>query len=89
MSTKIDITNLNQEEIDEILNKLSIKSMLCDYKLTADFCVKYILTTDDYASCVEDTYYCDYEILILQKHITQEELDIAYNNYYKNNSSNE
>ena len=85
MTTKIDIINLSEEEINEILNNYSIKNMLCDYKPTADFCVKYILTTDDYASCVEDTYYCDYEVLFLQPHITKKELDNAYFNYYKIN----
>lgn len=86
MSIKIDIINFTQEQIDEILNNCSIKNMLCRYKLTAEFCVKYILTTDNYANSVEDTYFCDSDVLRLQKHITEEELDNAYYNYYKNNS---
>ena len=41
--------------------------------LTPEFCIKYILS-EDYASCVEETYICDKDVLYHQPHITQEQL---------------
>jgi hypothetical protein len=45
-------------------------------KLTADFCVKYILN-EEYSSCVEETYINAYDVLQAQPHITKEELSDA------------
>jgi hypothetical protein len=77
-NTKIDITTLSQEEIQEILNTLSIREMLNKYKLTAEFCVRYILSTDDYAADVEDSYYDTEDVLAYQEHLTIEDLQEVY-----------
>lgn len=73
-STKVDITNFNQEQIEKILHDCSIKEMLNKYKLTAEFCVKYILTTDDYAASVEDSYHDIHDVLLYQDHLTYEDI---------------
>ena len=62
--------------LEENINYLSIKTLLYTQVLTAEFCAKYILN-DEYASCVEDTYICFYDVLQAQKHITEEELNLA------------
>lgn len=71
---KIDTINFNQEQVEKILHDCSIREMLNKYKLTAEFCVKYILTTDDYAASVEDSYHDIYDVLSYQKHLTLEDL---------------
>ena len=52
--------------------------MLYHYKLTADFCVKYILSTDDYAASVEDSYFDVYDVLRYQTHLTMKDIVDAY-----------
>jgi hypothetical protein len=69
---KYDITTLERN-----INNLSIKTLLYTQKLTADFCVKYILNYE-YSSCVEDTYICIGDVLNAQKHITLSDIDAAY-----------
>jgi hypothetical protein len=69
-----DITTMTKEQIDAIVSTCSIKEMLTNYKLTAEFCVKYILSTDDYAASVEDSYYDTKDVLAYQPHITYDEL---------------
>lgn len=61
------------ETIEENVDDLDIKTMLCTQKLTAEFCVKYILN-DDYVSTVEESYICDIDVLLRQKHLKQEDL---------------
>lgn len=62
--------------LEENICYLSIKTLLYTQKLTAEFCAKYILN-EEYASCVEETYICFYDVLHAQKHITKDELNIA------------
>lgn len=69
---KYDISALEKN-----INNLSTKTLLYTQKLTADFCVKYILN-EQYASCVEDTYICIGDVLTAQKHITLADIDAAY-----------
>lgn len=59
--------------LEENINNLSISIILHTQILTPDFCVKYILN-EDYASCVEETYICDLDVLRRQPHITQDDL---------------
>lgn len=61
------------ETIEENVDDLDIKTMLYTQKLTAEFCVKYILN-DDYVSTVEESYICDIDVLLRQKHLKQEDL---------------
>jgi hypothetical protein len=76
--TKIDISAFTEKQIKEVLTKCSIEEMLSDYKLTADFCVKYILSTDEYAAGVEDSYFDTNDVLLYQKHLTMEDLKNVY-----------
>jgi hypothetical protein len=69
---KYDISALEKN-----INNLSTKTLLYTQKLTADFCVKYILNYE-YSSCVEDTYICIGDVLNAQKHITLADIDAAY-----------
>jgi hypothetical protein len=69
---KYDISTLEKN-----INNLSTKTLLYTQKLTADFCVKYILNYK-YSSCVEDTYICIGDVLNAQKHITLADIDAAY-----------
>ena len=59
--------------LEENINNLSISIILNTQILTPEFCVKFILN-EDYASCVEETYICDLDVLRRQPHITQDEL---------------
>jgi hypothetical protein len=70
---KYDIATLEYN-----INRLSLRTLLKTQKLTPEFCVKYILNSDDYASCDEDTYICEEDVLIYQKHILQKDLDEIY-----------
>ena len=66
---KYDIKTL-EENFVHLNSKIVLRTQI----LTADFCVKYLLN-DDYASCVEDTYYfCKDVVLRNQPHITESEL---------------
>ena len=63
--------------LEDNIDDLDFKIILNTQILTAEFCVKYILN-DDYASCVEDTYYfTDGKVLMKQTHLTQSDLDDA------------
>jgi len=69
--------------LEKNINKLNKKGLLCTQKLTAEFCVKYILNLD-IASGDEDSYIFDKNyILERQEHISDEEFDKAFNEYYK------
>ena len=78
---QIDISNYTEEQIKKILDNTSLGNILFKYKLTADFCVKYILTTDDYAWGVEDSYNDRYDVLFFQKHLTHKDLDDALDRF--------
>jgi hypothetical protein len=72
LNNKYDIQTL-ENQIDD----LDLKVILRTQTLTAEFCIKYILN-DNYASCVEDTYYFDYNrVLSHQTHLTEKQLDEA------------
>ena len=75
MTNKIDISNFTEDEMLKIANTCSIKEMLRNYKLTAYFCAKFILSTDDYAWGVEDSYYDMNDVLIYQPHLKLKELE--------------
>ena len=84
---KITTTHLYYNKYDiEILekniNNLNKKVLLCTQKLTAEFCIKYILVMD-IESGSEDSYIFDKNyILERQEHITDEEFNTVYNLYY-------
>ncbi len=62
------------QELVENINNLSLKTILYTQSIDAEFAVKYILTTDDYALCVEETYYDINDVLDLQPHLTYDEI---------------
>ncbi len=62
------------QELVENINNLSLKTILYTQSIDAEFAVKYILTTDDYALCVEETYYDIHDVLDLQPHLTYDEI---------------
>lgn len=59
--------------LEKNIDNLSISRVLNTQILTPEFCVKYILN-DHYASCVEETYICDLDVLHRQHHIKQSDL---------------
>ncbi len=61
-------------ELESNIDNLSLKTILYTQTITAEFAVRYILTTDDYACCVEETYYDINDILDLQPHLTRDEI---------------
>lgn len=78
LHNKYDMTTLERN-----FNHLSEKRILFTQKLTAKFCIEYILDLDiDNGS--EDSYLFDKSyILRYQPHITDEEFMKAFNLYYK------
>ena len=78
MTTKIDISKYTEDQIKEVLAKNTLKEFLSNYKLTAEICVIYILSTDDYAWSVEETYYDTYDVLMKQPHLTKKDIDEAF-----------
>jgi hypothetical protein len=61
------------DELEASVDNLSVKYLLNYQVLDADFCAKYIL--NDYcATCLEDTYICNDDIIRKQSHITHLEL---------------
>ncbi len=70
----------NQYDI-EILeynaSHLELGKLLKTQILTPEFCITYILNPEKHGTCSEDNYFGDSDILIYQKHITQEQLMIA------------
>lgn len=59
--------------LEDNIDNLSLYRILYTQELTPAFCVKYILN-EEYASCVEETYICDVDVLYYQPHIKQEQL---------------
>ena len=70
------VNNKNVYSITELVasvDNLSVKYLLNYQILDAEFCAKYIL--NDYcATCVEDTYICNGDVIQKQPHITELEL---------------
>tara|TARA_B110000093_G_scaffold80613_1_gene87452 strand:- start:261 stop:584 length:324 start_codon:yes stop_codon:yes gene_type:complete len=62
--------------------RLNLKSLLKTQKLTAEFCIKYILN-DEYAYTDSEEYITTKEVVIYQKHLTNDDLDKAYEEIYK------
>ena len=62
------------EDIEANIDRLSLKTILYTQRITAEFAVKYILITNEYALCVEETYYDINDVLDLQPHLTREEI---------------
>ena len=61
------------EELEASVDNLSVKYLLNYQVLDAEFCAKYIL--NDYcATCNEDTYICNGDVLQKQPHISRLEL---------------
>ena len=71
------------------INNLNKKVVLSTQKLTAQFCVKFILDTAIESGNQESGVYTKEHILRLQKHISSEEFDKYYLEYViKGNSNN-
>ena len=63
-------------ELEASIDNLSVKYLLNYQILSAEFCAKYIL--NDYcATCNEDTYICNGDVLLKQPHITRSDLSNA------------
>lgn len=77
-------TQYSIEVLTKNIHYLNKKVVLSTQKLTAEFCVKYILDMD-IESGSEDSYLYDKNhILIRQKHISSEEFDKCYLEYVSN-----
>lgn len=78
-------------DLEANINNLSLKTILHTQTITAEFAVRYILTTDDYASCAEETYYDINDVLDLQPHLTRDEIISVARRIYseKQNSKDE
>lgn len=71
-------TKYSIDVLEKHFHYLNKKVVLCTQNLTAEFCVKYILDMD-IDSGSEDSYLYDKNhILRMQKHISEEEFDKAY-----------
>ena len=71
----------NKYDIDTLeynIDRLGLRRLLITQKLTADFCVKYLLNPEEHGMCVEDQYISKDDILLYQKHITKEELEFLF-----------
>jgi hypothetical protein len=67
----------NQYKINDLeknIKNLSLKTLLKTQKLTAEFCIKYILTTDEYCWTNEETYIDWRDVLASQPHIKKNEI---------------
>ena len=81
-TTHLYYNKYNIEILEKNINNLNKKVLLCTQKLTAEFCIKYILVMD-IESGSEDSYIFDKNyILERQEHITDEEFNTVYNLYY-------
>ena len=63
------------------INNLNKKVVLRTQKLTAQFCIKFILDTTIESGNQESGVYSKEHILIMQPHITNEEFDKCYLEY--------
>lgn len=67
----------NIETLEYNASHLELSKLLKTQILTPEFCITYILNPEKHGSCAEDNYFGDSDILIYQKHITQEQLIIT------------
>ena len=82
ITTNLYNTRYSIDILEKNIYHLNKKVLLCTQKLTAEFCIKYILDIN-IESGSEDTYIFDKNyILERQEHITDEEFVSAYNLYY-------
>lgn len=85
MAQKITNYNLRNKKYDinvleQNVKNLSLKILVNTQKLTPEFCVKYILN-ENYMDCEEEKYLLtDGYVLECQHHITQKQLNEAYDN---------
>lgn len=63
------------ETLELNIDRLGLKRLLVTQKLTAEFCIKYILNPEEHGMCVEDHNISKCDILLYQKHIREEELE--------------
>ena len=70
--------NYDIETLEFNIDRLGLKRLLVTQTLTADFCIKYLLNPEEHGMCVEDHSISKSDILLYQKHITQEELDCIF-----------
>ena len=80
MLTDIDLIrnprHYSLNELELSIDNLGVKVLLNYQTLDAEFCAKYIL--NDYcASCQEETYICNGDVLHKQPHINAEDLRLA------------
>jgi len=72
------------EILEHNASHLELGKLLKTQVLTPEFCITYILNPEKHGSCAEDTYFGDSDILIYQKHITQEQLMLARKHTLRN-----
>ena len=64
----------NMDVLIKNIDDLSLKTILYTQKLTASFCIDYLLN-DEYMTCVEDEYYFTMDkVLSYQTHLTEEQM---------------
>ena len=80
---KIIISNMDLKKakysidiLEANIERLNIRNLLNTQLLTADFCIKYILS-GDYASCQEEMYISLDDILKKQPHLHEEDFGIV------------
>ena len=69
------------KDLEFIVEKFAVSLTIILYtqKLTAEFCIKYMLRDDeDYCVTDMDRYIGNETILYYQKHLTQEDLNVKY-----------
>lgn len=73
--------------LEQNIKRLNKKRVINTQKLTAEFCIQYLLDNNNIESGSEDSYIWDEGyILERQPHITDEEWKEAQKNIYYNNS---
>lgn len=77
MPPKIYIT---MKELEENIDAFpSLRTILFSQpNLTAEFCVKYLIYNEEYASCDEDTYISFEKVVHAQPHLKLEDLYTVY-----------
>lgn len=70
------------ESLIQNINCLDKKTLLHTQVLTAEFCVKYILSMDDEDESEDSYLLCEDYILECQPHISEDELLTVRNKYY-------
>jgi hypothetical protein len=81
-----ELSKKNQYDIETLefnIGNLSLRKLLQTQVLTPEFCIKYILEPEEHGMCIEDYYFCDFDILKYQTHITKEQLMDARQNLNK------